>query len=64
MVLCFPCFTVRVLKDFCVVIVKREKNTLNQPKAAPTGRSTLLADVGIEVPPVITADVIVYVIVT
>ena len=58
MALCFPCFTVRVCKDFRVATVEREKNALNPAKAAPTGRPTLLTDVAIEVPPVITADII------
>ena len=52
MALCFPCFTV------CVAIIEREKNTLNPPKAVPTGMPTLLANAEIEVPPVIADNVI------
>ena len=54
----FPCFTVRVLEDFLVAIVEWERSTPNAPKAAPPGRPTPLANAGIEVPPVITDDVI------
>ena len=41
-----------------MAIIERERATLKQPKAAPTGRPTLLANAGIEVPPVIVDDVI------
>ena len=55
---CFPCFTVRLLENFRVGTVKRERTTPNPPKAAPTGRPTQLANAGIEAPPEIAADVI------
>ena len=58
MELCFSCFTVKVLKDFRVTTVARERSRLVLPKAAPTGRPTPLANAAIEIPPVITVDVI------
>ena len=39
-------------------IVKRERSAPNPPKAAPTGKSTPLANAGTEVPPVIADDII------
>ena len=38
--------------------VARERSRLVPPKAAPTGRPTPLANAAIEIPPVITVDVI------
>ena len=58
MELCFSCFTVQVLKDFRVMTVARERSRLVPPKAAPMGRPTPLANAAIEVPPVITVNVI------
>ena len=58
MALCFSCFTVKVLEDFRVMTVAREKSRLVPLKAMPTGRPTPLANAAIEIPPVITVDVI------
>ena len=58
MELCFPCFTVKVLKHIRVMIVARERSRLVPPKAAPTGRPIPLANAAKEILPVITADVI------
>ena len=58
MVSCFSCFTVKILKDFRVMTVARERSKLVPLKAMPTGRPTPLANVAIEIPPVITVDVI------
>ena len=58
MELCFPCFTVKVLKYFCVMAVARERSRLVPPKATPTGNPTPLANAAIDIPPVINVDVI------
>ena len=50
--------TVKVLKDFRVMPVASERIKLIPPKAASTGRPTPLANAAIEIPPVITVDVI------
>ena len=55
---CFSCFTVKFLEDFCLMTVARERSRLAPLKAMPRGRPTPLANAAIEVPPVITADVI------
>ena len=55
---CFSCFTVKVLKDFRVMTVARERSRLVPLKAMPTGNQTPLANAAIEIPPVITVDVI------
>ena len=55
---CFSCFTVKIVKDFCVMAVTREKSRLVPLKAIPTGNPTPLANAAIETPPVITVDVI------
>ena len=55
---CFSCFTVKVLKDFHVMTVARERIKLVPLKAMPTGRPTPLANSAIEIPPVITVDII------
>ena len=55
---CFSYFTVKVLKDFCVMTVSRERSMVVPLKAMSTGRPTLLANAAIEIPPVITLDVI------
>ena len=49
---------VKVLKDFCVIAVARERSTLVPLKAMPTGNPTSPANAAIEIPPVITVDVI------
>ena len=55
---CFSCFTVKVLKDFRVMTIARERSRLVLLKATPTGRSTPLANAAIEIPPVIAVNVI------
>ena len=55
---CFSCFTVKILKDFRVMAVARERNRLVQLKEISTGNPTPLANAAIEIPPVITVDVI------
>ena len=55
---CFCCFTVKVLKDLCVMTVAREGSMLVPLTAMPTGRPTPLANAAMEIPPVITVDVI------
>ena len=54
----FSCFTVKVLKDFCVMTVARERSRLVSLLAMPTGRPTPLANAAIEIPPGITVYVI------
>ena len=49
---------VKVLKDFCVIAVARERSTLVPLKAMPMGNPTPLANAAIEIPPVITVHVI------
>ena len=56
--LCFSCFTVKILKDFRVIAVTRERSRLVPPKAMPTDRPTPLANATIDIPQVITVDVI------
>ena len=58
MELCFSFFTVKILKDFRVMAVAREKSRIVPPKAIPTGNPTTLANAAIEIPPVMTIDVI------
>ena len=53
---CFSCVMVKILKDFCVMAVARERSRLVPLKAIPTGNPTPLANVAIEIPPVITVD--------
>ena len=55
---CFSCFVVKVLKDFRVMTVARERSRLVPLKAMSTGRPTPLANAAIEVPPGIAVDVI------
>ena len=50
--------SLKVLKDFCVMAVARERSTLVLFMVMPTGRPTPLGNVAIEIPPVITVDVI------
>ena len=50
--------SVKVLKDFRVITVERERSRLVPLKAMPTGRSTPLANAAIEIPPVVTVNVI------
>ena len=54
----FSCFTVKILKDFRVMAVARERNRLVQLKEISTGNPTPLTNAAIEIPPVITVDVI------
>ena len=54
----FSCFTVKILKDFRVMAVSRERSRLVQLKAIPTDNPTTLTNAAIEIPPVITVDVI------
>ena len=54
----FSCFTVNILKDFRVMAVSRERSRLVQLKAIPTDNPTTLTNAAIEIPPVITVDVI------
>ena len=49
---------VKVLKDFRVMTVARERSRLVPLKAMPTGRPTPLANAAIETTPVITVYVI------
>ena len=53
----FSCFTVKILKDFRVMAVSRERSRLVQLKAIPTDNPTTLANAAIEIPLVITVDV-------
>ena len=55
---CFSLLRVKVLKDFRMMTVARERSRLVPPRAMPTGRATQLANAVIEIPPVITVDVI------
>ena len=55
---CFSCFMVKVLKDFYVMNVDRERSRLVPLKTMPTGRPTPLANAAVEIPPVIIVDVI------
>ena len=55
---CFSCFRVKILKDFCVMAVARERKRLVPLNAMPTGNPTPLANAAIESPSVITVDVI------
>ena len=55
---CFSCFTVKILKDFRVMTVARERSRLVPLRVIPTGSPKSLANAAIEIPPVITADVI------
>ena len=45
--LCFSCFTVKILEDFCVMTVARERRKLVSLKAVPTGRPAPLANAAI-----------------
>ena len=56
--LCFCCFTVNILKGFCITAVAREKSRLVLLNVIPAGRSAPFADVEIETTPVITVYVI------
>ena len=50
---CFSCFTVKILKDFHVVAVARERSKLVPLKAIPTGNPTPLANAAMLIPSVI-----------
>ena len=45
---CFSCFKVKVLKDFRVITVTRERCRLVSPKAIPTGKPTPLTNAAME----------------
>ena len=49
---------VKILKDFHVMAVARERSRLVPLKAIPTGNPTPLANAGMLIPPVIIVDVI------
>ena len=51
-------FTVKILKDFHVMAVAREKRRLVPLNTIPTGRLAPLANAAIETPSVMTVDVI------
>ena len=53
---CFSCFMVKVLKDFCVMTVARDR--LVQLRVMPIGRPTPLVNAAMKTPTVITVDVI------
>ena len=55
---CFSCFTVKVLKDFHVMAVARERSRLFPFKVIARGNPTPLANAAIKIPPVINVDVI------
>ena len=48
----------KILKDFRMMAVARERSRLVPLKAVPTGNPTPLANAAIDTPPVITVDVI------
>ena len=45
-----------ILKDFCMIVVEREKSRLVPLNLTPTGRTKPFANASIETPPVITLD--------
>ena len=49
---------VKILKNFRVMAVAKERSRLVPLKATPTGNPTPLANAAIDIPPVITVDVI------
>ena len=55
---CFSCFKVKILKDLRVMAVVRERSRLVPFKALPTDNPTPLVNAAIDIPPVITVDVI------
>ena len=55
---CYSCFMITILKDFCVTAVARKKTRLILFNTIPARRPTPIANKVIEVPPVITFDVI------
>ena len=55
---CFSCCTVKVLKYFRVMTVARERSRAVPLKTMATGQPTPLANAAVEIPPVITVDVI------
>ena len=55
---CRSCFRVKILKDFRVIAFAREISKLVPLKVIPTGNPTPLAKAAINIPPVITVDVI------
>ena len=55
---CFSCFTMKILKDFPVMAVARERSRLVPLKAISTGNPKPLANAALDIPPVMTVDVI------
>ena len=55
---CFSYFMVKILKDFRVMAVARERIRLVPLKAIPTGNPTPLANAAMLIPSMITVDVI------
>ena len=55
---CFSCFTVKILKEFRMMAVARERSRLVPLKEIPTGNPTPLANAAMLIPPVTTVDVI------
>ena len=58
MALCFSYFSVKVLKDFCVMTVARDGSRLVLLRAMATGKPTSLTNAAIVIPSVTTVDVI------
>ena len=54
----FSCFMMKILKDFRVMALSRERSSLVPLKAIPTGSPTPLENAKIQIPLVITVDVI------
>ena len=55
---CFSCFTVKILNDFRVMTVARERNRLVPLMAVPMGRPIPLANAATKIPQVIKVEVI------
>ena len=58
MALCFSYFTVKVLKDFCVMTVARDGSRLVLLRAMATGKPTSLTNAVTETISTVTGDVI------
>ena len=58
---CFLCFMVKVLEDFHVMTIARERSKLVPLKARPKGRPTPLANAAIQITSVIIVDMIKFV---
>ena len=50
---CFSCFVVKILKDFCVMAVARERIRLVPLMAIPTGNQTPVANAAMLITPVL-----------